>query len=286
MIYKNSKYVQFGLEVRIDEMLTSKISFAELFKGECFSIVIVNSGFLTIQVNETMIHLYASELVVIPARTSGKILNTSDQLQISLVSFSSTFIFKNSIKRPFIGYFEFFVIKIPAKVSLERKDSALLIDLFKLLDSTRRSSDKHIFKNEVLLFSFNLLLYELAAIYSKYSRRIKIRHTRKEILVMQFFRILEINCKTQHAVKFYADSLFITTGHLTKTIKEVIEKTAKQCIEEAIVLEAKILLQNEDLTILHIMEELHFSNISFFSNFFKKYTSMSPSEYRLRLNFY
>ena len=286
MINKNSKYSPLGLEVHIDEILTSKISFHELFKGDCFSILIVNSGSLNIQIKDTKIYLCANELMVIPTRTSIEILYLSDQLRISLLSFPSAFIFKNSIRRPHVGYFEFFVTKVPFKVSLKRKDAVQLIDLFKLMDSKRRRSEKHIFKNEVVLFSFNLLLYELAAIYSNYSYHIKTRHTRKETIVMQFFRVLESNCKIQHGVKFYADALFITTGHLTKTVKEVTEKTTKQFIEEALILEAKILLQNEDLTILHIMEELQFSNISFFSNFFKKYTSMSPSEYRLRLNIY
>lgn len=283
---KNSEHSPLGLVIHVYENISSNISFHELVKVDCFSILIVNSGSLSIQIKEAKIYLSVNEIIVIPTRSSCEILNRSHQLQISLVSFPSAFIFKNSIRRPHVGYFEFFVTKVPSKVSLKRKDAVLLIDLFKLMDSKRRSSNEHIFKNEVVLFSFNLLIYELAAIYSRYSRNIKIRHTRKETIVMQFFRILESNCKTQHGVKFYADALFITTGHLTKTVKEVTEKTTKQCIEEALVLEVKILLQNEDLTILHIMEELQFSNISFFSNFFKKFTSMSPSEYRLRLNIY
>jgi AraC family transcriptional activator of pobA len=286
LVNKNSKYSPLGLVVHVYENISSNISLHQLFEENCFSILIVNSGSLSIQIKDVAIHLSENEIIVIPTRSFCEILNRSDKLQISLVSFSSAFIFKNSIRRPYVGYFEFFVIKVPAKVSLKSKDLALLVDLFKLIDNKRKNSDQHIFKNEVLLFSFNLLLYELANIYSKYSWSIKIRYTRKETIVMQFFRILEINCKTRHDVKFYADALFITTGHLTKTVKEVTEKTTKQCIEEALILEAKILLKNEDLTILHIMEELQFSNISFFSNFFKKYTSMSPSEYRLRLNIY
>ena len=284
MVNKNSKYGPLGLVVHVHENISSKMSCQELFKMNCFSILIVNFGYLCIQIKDTEIYLSANEIIVIPTRTSCEILDRSDQLRISLVSFPSAFIFKNSIRRPYVGYFEFFVTKVPSKVSLKRKDVVVLIDLFKLIDSKRRSSNEHIFKNEVVLFSFNLLLYELANIYSRYSRYIKIKYTRKETIVMQFFRILEINCKTQHGVKFYADALFITTGHLTKTVKEVTEKTTKQYIEEALILEAKILLQNEDLTILHIMEELQFSSISFFSNFFKKYTSMSPSKYRLKLN--
>jgi AraC family transcriptional activator of pobA len=284
LVNKNSRYRHLGLEVHIYENFTSKISFNELFKGNCFSILIVNTGSLSILINETIIDLFENELIVVPIKTSCKILKMCDQLQISLVLFTSEFAFKNSIRRPYVGYFEFFITKSSTKVYLDNKDVLLLIDLFKLVES--KKSNKHIFKNEVLLFSFNLLLYELAGAYHRYSWHINVRHTRKEKLVMQFFEILEINCKKQHSVKFYADALFITTGHLTKTVKEVTEKTAKQFIEEAVVFEAKLLLENDDLTILYIIEELQFSNSSFFSNFFKRHTSLSPSEYRLRLNFH
>lgn len=283
MVNKNSKYNYLGLVVHVHVNIPSRISCDELLAVSCFSIMVVNSGCLCIKIHNTTITLSKNELIIIPILTSCEILNWTGHLQVSLVSFPSTFIIKNSICRPPIGYFEFFMTKSPNKVSLNSIDTALLIDLFKLLDRKRKTSDKHPFKNEVIHFSFNLFLYELAAIYAKYSRFIKIRHSRKEKLVMQFFRILEANCRRQHGVKFYADALFITTGHLTKTVKEVTKRTTKQFIEEALIVEAKILLQNENWTILHIVEELQFSNASFFSNFFKKYTSMSPSEYRSSL---
>jgi len=285
LISKNSKYSPPDLVVYYHKNIPSKVLFRELLQLNCFSILIVNFGYFCIKIQNIGIHLLRNELIVIPTRTSCEILDMSYPLQISLVSFPSTFIFENSIRRPFVGYFEFFITKSPAKISLKSRDAVVLIDLFKLLDDKRRISDVHIFKKEVLLFSFNLLLYELAGIYNRYSWQIKVCHTRKEIVVMQFFAILELNCKQQHNVKFYADALFITTGHLTKTVKEVTDKTTKQFIDEALVLEAKILLQNENLTILHILEELHFKHVSFFSNFFKKHTSMSPSEYRLSLKF-
>jgi AraC-like DNA-binding protein len=286
LISKNSKYSPPDLVVYYHKNIPSKVFFRELIKLNCFSILIVNFGYLCIKIQNEGIHLLQNELIVIPSRTSYEILDMSNPLQISLVSFPLTFIFENSIRRPFVGYFEFFITKSPAKISLKSKDAVLLIDLFKLLDDKRRISDVHIFKKELLLFSFNLLLYELAGIYNRYSWQIKVCYTRKETVVMQFFTILEMNCKEQHSVRFYADTLFITTGHLTKTVKEVTDKTTKQFIDEALVLEAKILLQNENLTILHILEELHFKNVSFFSNFFKKHTSMSPSEYRLSLKFH
>ncbi|TRX32569.1 AraC family transcriptional regulator [Flavobacterium sp. ZT3R18] len=286
LVNENSKYFHLGLQVCIFESFTSKIAFRELIMTDCFSILIVNSGSLCIQINNRKIYLSVHELVVIPKRTICEVLIMSDQLQISQLSFTSEFAFKNSIRWPHIGYFEFFITQTSRKILLKNKDVILLIDLFKLLENKAKSSNKHVFKNEILLFSFNLLLYELASIYHRSSWYISVKHSRKEKLVIDFFKILEANCRKQHSVKFYADTLLVTTGHLTKTVKEVAEKTAKQFIEEAIVLEAKVLLKNNHLTILDITEELQFSNSSFFSNFFKRHTSLSPSEYRLRLNFH
>lgn len=286
MVSKKTKYQHLGLQICIFESITSKNAFSELIGADHFSILIVNSGFLSIQVNNRKINLSVNEMIVISSRLVCEVVVISDQLKISQLSFTSEFAFKNRIKWPHIGYFDFFITRFSTKIVLKNKEAIVLIDLFKLLNGKVQMSSEHVFKNEILLFSFNLLLYELAGLYKRSSREITVKHSSKEKLVMEFFKILEINCRKQHSVKFYSDTLHLTPGHLTKTVKEVAEKTAKQFIEESIVLEAKVLLQDNHLTILDITEELQFSNSSFFSNFFRRHTSLSPSEYRLRLNFH
>lgn len=286
MVRKNSKYRHIGLQVNIFEKLTSKIDFSKLFNADHFSVLLVNSGSLFIQINDKEVTVSGNEILVIPRRSSYEILAMSNQLQICLLSFTTDFVFENSIRRPHIGYFEFFITKLSFKMFLKNKDAALLIDSLILINSKVLHPRSHTYKNETILFSFNLLLYELAGIYHRSSWHISLQHSKKEKLVIQFFKILEMNCKEQHGVKYYANTLEVTTDHLSKTVKQVTQKTAKQYIEEAIVLEAKILLQNNHLTILYIAEELQFSNSSSFSTFFKRHTSLSPTEYRTRLNFH
>lgn len=285
MVKKKLKYYQLGLQVFVFESFKSKKAFKDTLIAEYFSILFVHIGFLRIEVNSRTIILSVNELITIPKKTACIIVNMSEEVWVSQLSFTSEFAFKNSIRWPHIGYFDFFIIKSLHKIPLKNKEVAALIDLFTLLHKKARKSYQ-LFGRELILFSFNLLLYELATIYDRTYGDAIIRHTANEKLAMQFFKILEINCKKQHSVKFYADTLLVSSGHLTKVIKEVADKSVKQFIEEAIVLEAKILLQNKNLTILHITEELHFSNSSFFSTFFKKHTSQSPSAYRLQLNFY
>ncbi|WP_374173168.1 helix-turn-helix domain-containing protein [Flavobacterium tructae] len=281
-----SKYNDIGLQVCIFKRFTSKDNFDEQFRVDQFSVLLVNLGFVCLQINNRKVHLYANELTVIPKRALCKTLVMSDYLQICQLSFTSDFAFENSIKWPHIKYFEFFIIQISSKILLKRKDVILMIDLFSLINKKVISNRVHVYKNEIILFSFNLLLYELAGIYHRSSLHLSVRYSKKEVLVMEFFKILELNSKKQHRVRFYAATLYITSGHLTKIVKEITQKTAKQCINQAIVLEAKILLQNNQLTILYIMEELEFTSLSSFCIFFKRHTSLSPSEYRAQLNFH
>jgi len=284
LVSLKSRYNSSGLQVSIFETFSSRIAFKESFTLNRFTVLIINSGAVCLEINTKKIHLFIDELIVIPKRSSCEILIMSNPLKICLISFTSEFAADNSIRWPHIGYFEFFIAQDTTKIFLKNKESETLIDLLKLVNSKVKTSDKHIFKKETLLLSFNLFLYELARIYYKSSWRETVKHNGNEKIVIHFFRLLEINCKKEHSVKFYAKALNISAGHLNKTVKHVTQITAKQCIENAIILEAKILLQNNDFTILYISEELKFANTAFFSTFFKKHTLLSPSEYRLRLN--
>ena len=93
-------------------------------------------------------------------------------------------------------------------------------------------------------------------------------------------KILENNFKKERSVQFYADKLFVTTGHLTKVLKDVGGKTAGELIDDAVIMEARILLANPSLTITQVADELQFTDQSIFGKFFKKKIGSSPSKYR------
>lgn len=239
---------------------------------------------MTIQINEFTKELNALEIIVIPIKSFCKVINTDNKSKVLILSFTSEFAFKNSIRKSHIGYFELFIMRFPKSIALKNQDITFINNLFKFLEANRKDT-KHLFQKEKLVFSFNLLIYEIAGIYFKSVQHTGgIIHTQKEKLVLRFFKILEMNCRKQHQAIFYADVLFVTVGHLNRTVKEITGKTVKQLIEEAIIFEAKTLLQDNIFTISEIVEELRFEDLSFFSKFFKKHTFMSPTEYRKSLN--
>lgn len=76
--------------------------------------------------------------------------------------------------------------------------------------------------------------------------------------------------------KDYADRLAIHSNHLNKVLKEATGKTTTEHIANRLVQEAKILLRQTDWNISEIAYSLGFEQLSHFSNFFKKQTSLSP----------
>lgn len=85
-------------------------------------------------------------------------------------------------------------------------------------------------------------------------------------------------------VSYYAQKLFVSPKYLSTVIKEESRKTAGEWIDEMVLLEAKILLQNKELTIAQVADQLSFNDQSTFGKFFKNLTSHSPLDYRRLLS--
>lgn len=80
--------------------------------------------------------------------------------------------------------------------------------------------------------------------------------------------------------KDYADRLSVHSNHLNKVLKESTGKTTTEHIAGRLVQEAKILLRQTDWNISEIAYSLGFEQLSHFSSFFKKQTSLSPAQIR------
>lgn len=100
-------------------------------------------------------------------------------------------------------------------------------------------------------------------------------------LLSNFKKQVSRQFKQEHKVKFYAEQLHITAKHLNEVVKELTGYTAKEYIQDTIIMEAKRLLRLSSMTIKEIAYELGFATPSHFSAFFKKCTEQSPAKFRL-----
>lgn len=270
-----------GLTVHIIKEYVIKTPSSESFKVNNCSIILIKSGECKIQLKDDSIeHLSTKDILVIPKNSFFSLVEVKYKLQLFLLSFTSEYFAQNSILRGKTDPFCFFITRSASKITLDDQDFLVLSLLYELIYNINAEVENSTLKKEREGISFNLFRYGLKMLYEKYQKDFIINFTGEEKLVVQFVTILAVHCKKQHSVKFYADALFVSSGYLTKRVRQAAEKTPKKLIEEAIIIEAKALLEDPELTITAIGAELEFSTASFFSNFFKKHTSISPSKYR------
>lgn len=103
---------------------------------------------------------------------------------------------------------------------------------------------------------------------------------RNQQLFDKFMALLKLHHATERGVKFYADRLCLTPNYLSGVIKEYSGKSAVEWINEFVILEAKIMLKNTDLSIQEIAFRLNFATQSAFGKYFKLQTGMGPKAYR------
>jgi YesN/AraC family two-component response regulator len=145
------------------------------------------------------------------------------------------------------------------------------------------SEEPHYYKTEVLHHEFNVFLFELASILKKYRIHHSAKTTRKEDILNVFTKLLTIHFREERSVQYYAGAMFITSNHLSKTIKELTNKPCRDLIDAMVIIEAKVLLDDAAHSISNVAELLHFSDQFFFSKFFKNNTGLNPSQYKNRV---
>ena len=271
----------YGLHIHLSKNKFKKIPFSYPFRGDNYVFLLVLTGAIKVQLNLITYKIESNETVTIKPQTVIHILEMSDDLEIIGVSFTVNFILKNSFNKIELDAFDFFTAAgIPKlKLSDEEKNTSIILSELLAKYNTSKAIDIP-FRNEIISHTLGLLLYHHASIFKREHPNLEAELSRQEELTLRFFKILNENFKSERKVQFYADVLCITSGHLSKVLKEVSGKTANQLIDDTVIMEAKILLTNPSLSISQVTNELQFSDQSFFGKYFKKHTGFSPSKFR------
>lgn len=242
-------------------------------------IILICSGSFSFRHKNRNQTLHGREMIIIPAgftfsifpRKSGQLKPNLITLQINVLSFAIWLSRTNNS------------IYFSLEVRLFKLREREFIYLSKILRwayhylNYHSSSGSYSLKNWLIE---QLILEEIALLNYKKSINWPQSNSRKIKIASDFLLALEKNYSAEHKVSFYASLLCVSDGYLNKILKEITMKSAKQNIDEYILIQAKILLTNGNLTILQLSEELGFSSPSHFSNFFKKHEGIRPSQFR------
>lgn len=194
-----------------------------------------------------------------------------------VVHFSTSFFESFLLKNEYLDQFPFFSGAIDDAVvqvglALQSKITGLFEDIIAESEVTDRLGLDLI--RAILLHIFILL------------SRIKAEQREKQTLpynytlLKTFQKLIEKNFATLKLPRDYAGLMYITPNHLNALCNDLLGISAGEVIRNRILLEAKRLLINVDLTIAEISYQLNFNDNSYFTKFFKKYAGITPEEFR------
>ena len=101
--------------------------------------------------------------------------------------------------------------------------------------------------------------------------------------LLKYHKLVDLYFKEHKTVAFYAGQLHISANYLNILCKKHLQVPAMYLIQNRITLEAKRLLLASEMTVKEIAFELGFSDLAYFSNFFKAQTGISPRSFRSQL---
>ena len=134
------------------------------------------------------------------------------------------------------------------------------------------------FNRKIVIESLFIILVSKAEDL-KQNQTFHIKNSSKIKIFQRFTSLIEMHLSKSRSASFYATELSITYKHLNIVCKELVNKTAKNVIDEYVILQAKRNLINSHLKITELAYKLGFEDPTNFSKYFKKHTTLTPNSF-------
>jgi AraC family transcriptional regulator, transcriptional activator of pobA len=133
--------------------------------------------------------------------------------------------------------------------------------------------------------NFNIIAVYLFTLFSEikrfYNPSVSTKRSSALTITQNFKDALSNHIYEKQKVSEYANMLSVSPNHLNKCVKHATGQSAQDLLNEMVLLEAKILLRQTDLSINEIAFKISQQDASDFSRFFKAKTGFTPKQYKL-----
>ncbi|MDO4273595.1 MAG: response regulator [Eubacteriales bacterium] len=102
-------------------------------------------------------------------------------------------------------------------------------------------------------------------------------------LVENAVKYIHCNLAKPLSLEVIAEQLHISPSHLSRTFKKVCEESLTEYVNKARIEKAREYLMKSDVLAYEIAELVGYNDPTYFSSIFKKYTGLSPTEYRQQM---
>jgi AraC family transcriptional activator of pobA len=266
-----------AVEVYFPDYATAKptIALNRPYRGDYYKISLCLRGEAVLKANLDTYTVTPDCLIVATPEVIKEWDAISTDYETLSVFFTKDFITTNNAAT---GKLHFLVAPPTYVLPLRASEAAAIAASLRFLQQKYHAPNAQ--RDNILRNILTGLLYEIGALYDQHPAPRRAGQQRSQQLADAFRQLVQANCASMRSVSFYAATLCITPKHLTELVKEATGRTASDWIAEAVVLEAKALLQNPALPVQQVAASLQFADQFAFSRFFKKSTGLSPTAYR------
>jgi AraC family transcriptional regulator, transcriptional activator of pobA len=268
-----SDYTKFFI-VKLEDMYRLVTRAVPASRSVNHSCLYVTAGEAVMKIGSETYTVHKDELLFVPA---GQVFSfkENDVNKGYLCHFHHDMLIGKFTKNDPLKDFEFLRVWGNPKISLEKQTAKFVVHLFKriLFDYSL-----HGINNLEIIQPYLITL--LCEVKQQYAPPSDSYPTAALSITNRFKELIFSNIKTLHQVTDYAALLNISPNHLNKTVKSVTQKSPTRWIDEAIVLEAKVLLSQSDLSVSEVAGEVGVEDPSYFTRLFRKYEGITPSDFR------
>lgn len=250
---------------------------SEPYRSNYYGIGLLEEGEITFYIDLTEYTIQGPAIIFADTTSIKRWDKTRRTYEMTTILFAEDFLQDKLVENNVLTTFSDLSSLGGCVTQLDNNEFESFRAMFKVIDLHANSSNS--FHTEVICGIVYSMVNEVAYLYEKYGNATKSIHK----LALRFREAVGKYCKEHRSVQYYADYLHVHPKYLSQVISAETGLTASEWIQNQVVLEAKILLQDQTLSIGAITEILHFSDQSTFGKYFKKYSSITPSTYRHNL---
>ena len=242
-------------------------------KKDHFFIFIVESGEIELQLEATIIPLKSGRISIVFPEQIAAVLSVSEALSGKILLFEEVLFCSDILKNELLSY----------NVNLSTNLNSIILSPAEFERAqTVVSNIESIYERPSLMrkeqarFYIKILL--LGLIESIHGQQPIFQYETDKTVYIRFKKMLNEQYKSEKTVKFYADSLAISTKKLNSITKRHCGETAINAIHNRILQEIKRLLLFSDWSHKQISLELGFSSPSALNKFVKNKLDETPTE--------
>lgn len=240
---------------------------------------IITQGTGTFQTGIYKIPARRNTLVIVPARVMTSSNGWSDDVAGLIVMFNLPFLLRHSFSYKFLQNKKILAPFIKPYLYLDDQQGDHIVRMFETL--LREQGEQNAHREELLSLKVIELIIECERLFEEAGNLEG--DVASNDTVAAFCGLLEQHFGEERSVTFYARRLGLHPNYLNAVLKKHTGETAKETINNRLLVEAKYLLHATTLSVKEIAGSIGFDDPNYFTSFFKRMEKVSPVTYRAAL---